>query len=68
MKPEFTKVHQQTRQYHFIGGDIAIFEDVVSVSVSDSGTHRLNLKDGTKIIVAAESWDFISFEAKDWTF
>lgn len=65
-KPEFINVQQQNRIYHFPNGKVQINE-VVSVNVSKSGTHRLNDKNGKKYIVPS-GWLCIEFDATDWTF
>lgn len=65
--PEFTEVSEQDRTYHYPDGGVVHFESVQSIGVSSSGTHRLNLKDGRKIIVIP-GWRWIEFNAEKWSF
>lgn len=67
MKPEFTNVNEQNRTYTFPGGSVITLNDVVSINVSKSGTHRINTKDGKKHIIPS-GWIHIEFDAADWTF
>ena len=60
-------VNERMRRYLYPDGQIIRFNDVVAVSVSESGTHRLELANGKKVIVAA-GWRAIVFEADAWTF
>ena len=64
---EFTEVQEQVRVYHFPNGEKVTLPGVVSINVSRSGTHRLNLKDGRKVIVPS-GWLAIEFDADEWTF
>lgn len=65
-KPEFIKVGEQSRTYHFPAGSVEI-ENVESINVSKSGTHRINTTDGKKHIIPS-GWLHIEFDAKEWTF
>ena len=66
MKPEFIPIKEQNRTYTFPNGTVEI-ENIISINVSKSGTHRLNSKDGKKYIVPS-GWICIEFNAEDWTF
>ena len=66
MKPEFKKVNRQNRTYKFPDMDLRV-EGVVSINVSERGTHRLNLENGKKYIVPS-GWRGIEFDADEWTF
>lgn len=66
MKPEFIEVHEQNRTYHFHNGKVVI-NNIKSINVSKSGTHRINTYDGKKHIIPA-GWLHIEFDAADWTF
>jgi hypothetical protein len=65
-KPIFTKVEEQNRTYTFPNGSVTI-QNVVSINVSKSGTHRINTKDGGKHIIPP-GWIHIQFTAPEWTF
>ncbi len=65
-KPIFIPIEQQTRRYTFPKGIIEI-KNVISINISNNGTHRLNTKDGKKHIVP-KGWLHIEFDAKNWTF
>ena len=53
-RPTMTAVEKQTRIYHFPGGHVAEFENVVCFGMRKGGTtHRLELEDGTKVVVAS---------------
>lgn len=62
----FTTVNEQTRTYTFADGSVTL-EGVVSISVGNSGTHRINTKDGKKHIISP-GWLHIEFDAPYWTF
>jgi hypothetical protein len=55
------------REYTFPGGDVVRIEDVARIAVSDSGTHRIETKNGQKHIVPT-GWIHIMFNAASWTF
>ena len=55
------------REYTFPGGEKVKIENVVRVSISESGTHRLETKTGRKHIVPA-GWVHIEIEVDEWTF
>lgn len=66
--PEFLKLNPPERERKYIYKDcVLIFNDVVEIAVSASGTHRLNLKDGTKAIVPT-GWLAIKLDVDEWTF
>lgn len=66
--PKFTKLKApQRRIYVYPDGFKADFFGVNAVAVSESGTHRLECKDGRKFIVAP-GWKYIELFMKDWTF
>lgn len=64
--PTFTRVQEQKRTYTFPNGSITL-EGVTGISISKSGTHRINTSDGKKHIIPT-GWLHIEFEASDWTF
>lgn len=66
-KPEFIEVKDQNRTYVFPGGDKVQINNIESINVSSSGTHRINTKDGLKHIIPS-GWIHIEFDADDWTF
>lgn len=55
------------REYTFPGGDVVRIEEVARIAVSDSGTHRIETKNGQKHIVPT-GWIHITFSAASWTF
>lgn len=59
--------HERERVYVYPGGERVMFRNVTHVGVSQSGTHRLNLADGLKIIVVP-GWLYIELDMDDWTF
>lgn len=64
--PQFIKVAEQNRTYHFPNGSITL-KGVDSINVSKSGTHRINTTDGRKHIIPT-GWLHIEFDASKWTF
>ena len=48
---EFQTVNEAKRTYIFPNNNRVEFEGVEQICVRKSGTHRLNLKDGRKVIV-----------------
>jgi len=71
-KPKFVKVKKQDRTYIYLDGKIT-FQNIVSMNVSKSGTHRLNSSEkfesgNTKKYVVLTGFKAIEFDAKDWTF
>jgi hypothetical protein len=58
---------ESVREYTFPGGDVVRIEDVARIAVSDSGTHRIETKNGQKHIVPT-GWIHITFNAASWTF
>lgn len=67
LKPQFTEVEIQNRIYTFPGNEKISINEITSINVSKSGTHRLNTADGKKHIVPS-GWLHIEFDAKEWTF
>lgn len=63
----FIAVNEQSRTYTFPGGYKVALEGVVGINVSNSGTHRIDTKDGKKHIVPT-GWIHIEFDADRWTF
>jgi len=57
---------ERCRIYHFANGRIEL-KNVISISISDSGTHRLELADGKKFIVKKD-WLAIELDVDSWTF
>ncbi|HLX53443.1 MAG TPA: hypothetical protein VKR58_05865 [Aquella sp.] len=62
----FTTVEEQSRTYKFADRDIT-YQNVNEICVRPSGTHRLNLSDGTKVIVSS-GWYAIDIVVPNWTF
>ena len=65
-KPEFIKIKEQNRTYHFPDYDV-VLKGVEEINISKSGTHRINTSDGKKHIIPP-GWKHIEFDADDWTF
>lgn len=73
-KPVFTTLSpvERSRKYIFPTGEV-VFSDVTAISISPSGTHRLELG-GTGIVGAARKaivptgWIGIVLDVDDWTF
>jgi len=67
-KPTFTelKFTERSRKYVYGDGTFVEFKDVVRISVRPSGTHRLETKDGRRIIVIS-GWKYIELDVDDWT-
>ena len=66
MKPEFIKVNEQNRIYYFPTGKVEL-NNIDSINVSKSGTHRINTIDGKKHIIPT-GWIHIEFDAVEWAF
>lgn len=64
---EFIEVNEQRRTYVYPDDKRIIVDGVVSINVSNSGMHRINLKSGNKAIVAP-GWRAILIEGAEWTF
>ena len=65
---DFKVVDEAKRTYVFPGGNRVVYEGVESICVRPSGTHRLNLKNGCKVIVPT-GWLAIEIDSlKDWVF
>ncbi len=58
---------EKSRTYIFSDEKKLKFENVARVAVSKSGTHRLELEDGSKFIVNND-WLTILIDAEDWSF
>jgi hypothetical protein len=63
---DFKTVNEKKRSYDFGNGNLLTFENVESICVRPSGTHRLNLKDGKKVIVK-NRWLAIAIDG-EWVF
>lgn len=61
------RVPCKRRTYLFPNSERIDFKDVTHVCVRPSGTHRLNMADGTKAIVSS-GWLAIELETEEWTF
>ena len=57
---------EKTRTYTFPNGSVSV-NDVKRISVSDSGTHRLETSDGKKHIIPT-GWLHIELDVDSWTF
>jgi hypothetical protein len=68
METAITKLDpaERSREYVFPGGERLKYQDVVALGVSSRGTHRLELKDGRKIIVPM-GWLAIELDVDKWT-
>ncbi len=67
MLMKFQPVEEQKRTYIFPSGEVS-FDDVTSICVRPSGTHRLNTADRRKVIVP-NGWLAIVIESKaPWLF
>jgi len=64
---KFIKVNESRRIYYFPNNEKIVLNNIVSINVSKSGTHRINTMDGKKHIVSPK-WFYIEFHAKKWTF
>jgi hypothetical protein len=60
-------VNEAYRIYHYPGGYSYRVLDVIGVSVSESGNHRLSTKSGEKAIVAP-GWHIIVIDTPEWSF
>lgn len=61
VKPEHSRI------YIFPDGSKFEVEGVYEISVSESGTHRLNTESGKKYIVS-NNWIAIEIIAEEWSF
>lgn len=57
---------EKTRTYVYPNGQRLTYQDVVSICVRPSGTHRLELASGKKVIVAP-GWAAIELDVPNWT-
>jgi hypothetical protein len=62
----FRTVFEQSRVYTYPNGVVTLI-GVASINVSKSGTHRINLTNGKKVIMPS-GWLSIEFDADRWTF
>lgn len=62
----FIEVDETSRIYNFADKSIK-YDGVKSIHVSASGTHYLNLTNGTKVIVAP-NWLTIDIVVDNWSF
>jgi hypothetical protein len=58
---------ERSRTYIYSGNHELTIKNVVRVCVRPSGTHRLETKDGEKLIVAG-GWMAIKIDADTWSF
>lgn len=58
---------ERTRTYVFPNNHRLAFANVKAVGVRPSGTHRLELADGRRVIVAP-NWLAIELDVDGWTF
>lgn len=58
---------ERSRTYVFARNERLTYKDVVAVAVSERGTHRLELKDGSKILIPA-GFLAIELDVDAWTF
>ena len=58
---------ERSRMYTFSNEETITFWDVTAITVSKSGTHRLETADGKKHIVPPK-WLYITIEAESWSF
>jgi len=64
---EFTTVNEGSRTYHYLEGSLC-FKNIESVCIRPSGSHRLNLKDGRKVVVVP-GWKALEISGiDDWIF
>lgn len=61
------KQPERKRTYHFPGGDVLTFENVIRVEVRDSGKHRIETADGRKAFVST-GWLWMEIETPEWSF
>lgn len=66
--PNFTTLNppERKRVYRFADGKLITYFDVMKLAVSERGTHRLELKDGRKVIVPA-GFLAIELDVDNWT-
>jgi hypothetical protein len=62
---DFKQVNEQRRTYYYPQGEMVI-DDVVKLAVPGS-THRLETKDGRKLIMNS-NWMAIKLDVEDWSF
>jgi hypothetical protein len=64
----FTELNpvERERVYVFPDGDVLSFKNVVRLAVSERGTHRLELADGTKVIIPPK-WIAIELDVDAWS-
>ena len=58
---------ENSRTYHFPGGEAVKFEHVSRIEVRESGKHRIETAEGRKAFVAP-GWLWLEIEAEKWTF
>ena len=65
---DFKTVNEKKRTYIFPNNDRVTFDEIEEICVRPSGTHRLNLKDGRKVIVPT-GWLAVEIEGlPEWVF
>lgn len=60
------KLTEKSRTYTFPHQDKVKLEDIVELTVSDSGNHRIKTKD-QKLHIVPTGWIHIEIEEKEWT-
>ena len=62
-------INEQVRQYTFPGGNVVTIEDVIELSISSTGNHRLRTEDG-RLHLVPKGWLHIEImtESKQWSF
>jgi len=67
--PKFVELEpvEVSREYTFPGGEKVRIENAARIAVSESGTHRIETKDGRKHIVPS-GWIHIELDVPAWTF
>jgi hypothetical protein len=69
MKPTFTSLSpvERCRTYIYSDDQRISFINVTAVHVSERGTHRLELDNGTKVIIPT-GFRAVILDVDDWTF
>jgi hypothetical protein len=61
------KSPEKSRTYVYTDGNSIVYENVVAVGVRESGSHRLELGDGRKVIVLP-GFAAVELDVAEWTF
>jgi translation elongation factor P/translation initiation factor 5A len=64
---KFVEVNERKRTYLYHDGKELAFTDVKEVCIRLSGSHRLNLANGEKVVVNS-GWLAIRLDADAWSF